>query len=200
MRSPFPSFPRVLRGDTPQILSRVPLRGLPLGFPAPCLSAFTSFSSSSPSREDLSWRLPLTSPMMRPMSPPFLSSSSRSTSSKGLRFLFRSFRSFSSFRSLRWFKSLRSKSSRGRISSPFTLGNSWQLLDLPGSFFRMGMVTLEILTNCNTRAMLALVRMLNQAANITIWLSNQLQNELLYLATPTWILFLLLTLEIKHHP
>ena len=53
MRSPLPSFPRVLRGDTPQIRSSVPRRGLPLGLPAPCLSAFTSFSSTSPSGRDV---------------------------------------------------------------------------------------------------------------------------------------------------
>lgn len=137
MRSPLLSFPNVFSGDEPHMRSRVPLRGeLPFDrsvtFSPPCSSAFTSFSSASPLWDDLVRSRPLSHTPPSSFQP-----TSRSTSSKGLRL------------------------DGGRMSSPLpwllcsTVSLlSWfflnitslllrLLLDLPGSFFRMGMLAVE---------------------------------------------------------
>lgn len=137
-RSPLLSFPNVFSGDEPHMRSSVPLRGeLPLvlsvTFRPPCSSVFISFSSASPSRDDLVRTRPLShTPPSSSFQPP-----SRSTSSKGLRL------------------------DGGRMSSPLpwlllsiVSLLSWLffsitslllrlLLDLPESFFRMGMLAPE---------------------------------------------------------
>lgn len=138
MRSPLLSFPNVFSGDEPHMRSRVPLRGelpfdLSVTFSPPCSSAFTSFSSASPSCDDLVRPRPLShTPPSSSFQP-----ASRSMSSKGLRL------------------------DGGRMSSPLpwllcnveslfswlflSITSPWLrlLLDLPGSFFRMGMLAPE---------------------------------------------------------